>query len=93
VHKPIVHIEEKNFVKSLFYCIESELMESFTEIVFAKQNDAQAQGSGITYARRYGLQSLFVLVQMMMTETKFQPVKIDIVKLEAILKLVQILAK
>ena len=36
-------------------------MESFTEIVFAKQNDAQAQGSGITYARRYGLQS-FVCV-------------------------------
>ena len=33
-------------------------MECLTEIIFAKQNDAQAQGSGITYARRYGLQSL-----------------------------------
>jgi hypothetical protein len=26
--------------------------------MYSKQNDAQAQGSGITYARRYGLQSL-----------------------------------
>jgi hypothetical protein len=32
-------------------------LESFTEILFAKPNDAQSQGSGITYARRYGLQS------------------------------------
>jgi hypothetical protein len=33
-------------------------MECLTEIIYSKQNDAQAQGSGITYARRYGLQSL-----------------------------------
>jgi hypothetical protein len=35
-----------------------ETIESLTEIVYSKQNDAQAQGSGITYARRYGMQSL-----------------------------------
>jgi hypothetical protein len=35
-----------------------ESLESMTEIVYSKQGDAQAQGSGITYARRYGLQSL-----------------------------------
>jgi len=29
-----------------------------TEIIYNKINDAQAQGSGISYARRYGLQSL-----------------------------------
>jgi hypothetical protein len=34
-----------------------ECLESFTEIVYSKTNDAQAQGSGITYARRYGMQS------------------------------------
>ncbi len=28
-----------------------------TRILFAKENDPQAQGSAITYARRYGLQS------------------------------------
>ena len=38
-----------------------ESIESFTEIIYSKVNDAQAQGSGITYARRYGLQS-FVCV-------------------------------
>jgi hypothetical protein len=36
-------------------------MESLTEIVYNKINDAQAQGSGISYARRYALQS-FVCV-------------------------------
>jgi hypothetical protein len=36
-------------------------MESLTEIVYNKINDAQAQGSGISYARRYSLQS-FVCV-------------------------------
>ena len=36
-------------------------MESLTEIIYNKQNDAQAQGSGISYARRYALQS-FVCV-------------------------------
>jgi hypothetical protein len=34
-----------------------ETLESNTEIIFNKLNDAQAQGSGISYARRYGLQS------------------------------------
>ena len=61
VLQPIVHIEGKNFVNTILLHESGELMESFTEIVFAKQNDAQAQGSGITYARRYGLQS-FVCV-------------------------------
>jgi hypothetical protein len=36
-------------------------MDSLTEIIYNKQNDAQAQGSGISYARRYALQS-FVCV-------------------------------
>jgi len=38
-----------------------EMLESLTEIVYNKANDAQAQGSGISYARRYSLQS-FVCV-------------------------------
>lgn len=39
----------------------NEFVESRTKIVVAKQNDPQAYGSGITYARRYGLQSLLAL--------------------------------
>jgi hypothetical protein len=58
VLQPIVHIEGKNFVKTLLLHESGESIESLTEIIYSKQNDAQAQGSGITYARRYGMQSL-----------------------------------
>lgn len=58
VLQPIVHIEGKNFVKTILLHESGETIESFTEIIYSKTNDAQAQGSGITYARRYGLQSL-----------------------------------
>jgi hypothetical protein len=61
VLQPIVHIDGKNFVKTILLHETGEMMESITEIMYNKQNDAQAQGSGISYARRYGLQS-FVCV-------------------------------
>jgi hypothetical protein len=61
VLQPMVHVDGKNFVKTILLHESGELMESFTEIIYNKINDAQAQGSGITYARRYGLQS-FVCV-------------------------------
>ena len=61
VLQPIVHFENKNFVKTILLHESGELLESLTEIVYNKINDAQAQGSGISYARRYALQS-FVCV-------------------------------
>lgn len=61
VLQPIVNLEGKNYVKTVLMHESGELLESFTEIIYNKQNDAQAQGSGISYARRYGLQS-FVCV-------------------------------
>jgi len=61
VLQPIVHIDGKNFVKTILLHESGELMESLTEIIYNKVNDAQAQGSGISYARRYALQS-FVCV-------------------------------
>lgn len=61
VLQPIVHIDGKNFVKTVLLHESGELLESVTEIVYNKANDAQAQGSGISYARRYALQS-FVCV-------------------------------
>jgi hypothetical protein len=61
VLQPIVHLDNKNFVKTVLIHESGEMLESFVEIIYNKQNDAQAQGSGITYARRYGLQS-FVCV-------------------------------
>lgn len=61
VLQPIVHIDSKNFVKTILLHESGESLESLTEIVYNKINDAQAQGSGISYARRYALQS-FVCV-------------------------------
>lgn len=57
VLQPTVVQDGKNYVKTLLLHESGESMECLTEIVFSKPNDAQAQGSGITYARRYGLQS------------------------------------
>jgi hypothetical protein len=58
VLQPTITIDGKNFVKTILLHESGEMLESFTEILYAKVNDAQGQGSGITYARRYGLQSL-----------------------------------
>ena len=58
VLQPIVQVDGKNYIKTLLLHESGESMECLTEIIYSKQNDAQAQGSGITYARRYGLQSL-----------------------------------
>jgi hypothetical protein len=55
--QPMVHINGKNFVNTILLHESGEFLSSLTEIIYSKQNDAQAQGSGITYARRYGLQS------------------------------------
>lgn len=58
VLQPTVQLDGKSFVKTILLHESGETIESLTEIIFGKSNDAQAQGSGITYARRYGLQSL-----------------------------------
>lgn len=56
--QPTVHIDGKNFIKTILLHESGETFIGLTEIIYSKINDAQAQGSGITYARRYGLQSL-----------------------------------
>lgn len=58
VLQPTCSIDGRNYVKTILLHESGESLESLTEIIFAKQNDAQAQGSGISYARRYGLQSM-----------------------------------
>jgi hypothetical protein len=87
VLQPIVHLDNKNFVKTVLIHESGETLESFVEIIYNKQNDAQAQGSGITYARRYGLQS-FVCVGADDDDGQkaVAPVKIDKVRLETRLK-------
>lgn len=47
-----------DFVQTVLLHSSGEWISSQTQIISAKQNDPQAQGSAITYARRYGLQSM-----------------------------------
>lgn len=56
--QPLVNIEGKNFVKTVLMHESGETFESLAEIFCSKQNDAQAYGSGISYARRYSLSSI-----------------------------------
>jgi len=48
-------------ITSLMYTDGTKIEDSGTVIVCARPNDPQAQGSAITYARRYGLMSLLCL--------------------------------
>lgn len=41
--------------------LEEQIKDGGTDIICSKPNDPQAQGSAITYARRYGLMSLLCL--------------------------------
>ncbi len=87
VLQPMVHLDGKNFVKTVLLHESGETLESFTEIIYNKINDAQAQGSGITYARRYALQS-FVSVGADDDDGQkaVEQPKIDIPRLETRLK-------
>jgi hypothetical protein len=58
VLQPTCVIDGRNYVKTLLLHESGEYLSGVTEIVSSKPNDAQAHGSGVTYARRYGLQSL-----------------------------------
>lgn len=58
VLQPTVHVDGRSFVETILLHESGEFISSLTEIIVSKANDAQQQGSGISYARRYGLQSL-----------------------------------
>lgn len=58
VLQPTVYIDGKPFVETVLLHESGEYISSLTEIICSKQNDAQSHGSGVSYARRYGLQSL-----------------------------------
>jgi hypothetical protein len=58
VWQPTITIDGKPFVKTVLLHESGEWIAGFTEIICNKVNDAQSHGSGVTYARRYGLQSM-----------------------------------
>lgn len=57
VFQPTVEENGKSFVETILIHESGEWASSQTEILYAKAGDPQGQGSGISYARRYGLQS------------------------------------
>lgn len=61
IFQPHAFHDGKNFVETTLIHESGEYITSETEVVCAKQNDPQALGSAITYARRYGLQSLLAM--------------------------------
>jgi hypothetical protein len=58
VTQPMVFVDGKKFVMTLFLHTSGEFLAGLTEVVYPKEGDPQAQGSGTTYARRFGLQSM-----------------------------------
>lgn len=57
VLQPTIEVGGESFVETVLLHESGEFISSVTPIIAAKQNDAQSHGSGISYARRYGLQS------------------------------------
>lgn len=58
VLQPNITIDGKPHVRTLLLHESGEWIAGDTEILSLKAGDPQANGSGISYARRYGLQSL-----------------------------------
>jgi hypothetical protein len=87
VLQPIMQKDGKNFVRTLLLHESGEFLASDVEIVCAKPNDPQAQGSAISYARRYGLQAFVSLgaedddgekaMAREVTETPSKPAKVS----------------
>lgn len=58
VLQPMVSQDNKQFVETVLLHESGEFISGTTEVVVGKQNDPQAAGSGISYARRYSLLSV-----------------------------------
>jgi ERF superfamily protein len=58
VLQPTVSEGDKEYVETILLHVSGEWISGRTLIVCAKPHDPQAQGSAITYAKRYGLQAM-----------------------------------
>jgi len=58
VLQPTTVVDGRPFVETVLLHESGEFISSITEVICNKVNDAQSAGSGISYARRYGLQAL-----------------------------------
>lgn len=58
VLQPTVVLDGRNYVKTILLHETGQFIASLTEVKVKEANNPQAEGSGISYARRYGLQSI-----------------------------------
>lgn len=58
VIQPTIVIDGVDYVETILLHESGEFISSTTKIVVDKVNDAQRHGSGLSYARRYALQSI-----------------------------------
>lgn len=56
--QPTAVIEGINYVETIILHESGEYISGLTQIITDKPNDAQRHGSGLSYARRYGLASI-----------------------------------
>lgn len=61
VLQPTNVFDGKPYVETILLHSSGEFLTSLTEIIAPKANDPQAHGSGVSYARRYGLQSFLCI--------------------------------
>jgi hypothetical protein len=62
VLQPMITFESREYIQTMLIHEESgQTIESNTLILCKAQNDPQAYGSGVSYARRYGLSSLMCI--------------------------------
>lgn len=58
VIQPTCNIEGVDYVETILLHESGEYISSLTRVVVDRPNDAQRHGSGLSYARRYALQSI-----------------------------------
>jgi hypothetical protein len=61
VIQPTTIIDGVDYVETILLHESGEYISSLTKVVVGKANDAQSHGSGLSYARRYALQSIVCL--------------------------------
>ncbi len=89
VLQPTTVYEGKPYVETILLHSSGEHLTSLTEIIAPKANDPQAHGSGVSYARRYGLQSFLCIgaedddgEKAMGRNVKTAPIKVSVNELD-----------
>ena len=80
--QPVFTRDGKDLVQTLLIHVSGEFIGSEVEIKTTKQNDSQAFGSAVSYARRYALQSLLSLSAVDDDGNKASEQKEDLSKLK-----------